>query len=366
MESIKKEGVKWTPSLINYVQTGECSTVSLRYKNYVPIDYIKAEILKPEIKLLLSISDLNFTQPFNIDSGELLEEVVNQKGKRPYKKKVKRIATFRGMKFIYYPETGRVFIAGSFHKYYYQGLDNSGQFHQSAFNCVLNDFYHRFAITSHQIHIEALEWGVNSRPPINSETMIQHCIDHRLRPFAWKIHNSKGKYKQAEYVEYSVKLYDKALHCGLEEEAVRVEVHCKRWDKYTQRRGIGRTLADLIESDFKGMRDMLLNAWKEVIFFDPFIEGNNPKVFKYRDPIHWDKRRVNKQYTTKKNDLDKLKRFNRELGQDIQVKMTEQIEYTLDQLNSQRFINPIQGYTWDSLTIPKHLDILCTHYSLSG
>lgn len=364
IDSTKKEGaVRPFPPLTNNRFTGESYTTPQRYKNYVPLDYIGAQIVDFEIQRILNHDELKFTLNYVDKEGEPFQPK-NVSGVDISRKQT---ATFKNFNFTYYIDSQRLMFYGSLHTFYNNGLYNHNDFDLNSFLSVLKQLELHFGILPHNLKIYCLEWGVNINPPIQTETILNHCIEHKRKKVNSQIKHSSAHFCSAEHDEYVLKLYDKALQNGLKD-ILRVERRQTDYNKYCKKHGIGRTLQDLVNSDFKGLRETLLNDWQNIIFFDPFIDRDS-KHFKYSSSLYWDnlKKRSRKTYNKHRN---KLKQINQLMGADIQNRIAEIIKDKLIHFNSTWLHSPalsIQGnhnpFNNQSLSI-SFIDypILTTHY----
>lgn len=301
-----------------------------KYENYVPIDYIKGEIINGDLKYILNDSKLNFGQPVNIDTGEIIREHTRA-GKV---KKESRKAVFKNFVFKYIPDTNRMYFTGSLHNFYNNGLHNYNDFGIKAFKRTLNNFCLLLRISADQIHITSLEWGVNIVPPIPSNKIIDACLYFGSSIMANSLRSKTANYKEVIKNEFIFKVYNKALQYGISNRYIlRIEHKQKDYNKYCRRFNIGQTMQDLINSGFIGFRSTLINNWNKILFYDPLL-SEHCKYIKYRDPLFWENLRSKKSgrqlIHRKKNHLNLL---NKSQGGNIQEKVSQLIETTLDHLN---------------------------------
>lgn len=350
--TIKKDGdaITRTP-LSNYCRTGESST-SLRYDNYVPLDYIRAELIDFDTSTLLRNQNLNFTEPINTDTGEV--ETQSDKDGKP--KLPKRTAkTNAGLIFLYYPHNGRTFMSGSLHKFWNNGEHNYNDFDYRAFLSVLRRLYTNYGVLPYQIKINQLEWGVNIIPPIPPNKILDHCLFHRWKPFESKYNSDNGKYIQAEHKDYYLlKFYNKSLHYSLPEgddEILRIERKQIAYNKHSKHNGIGQTMHDLVQSNFKGLKSTLIDNWNETLMYDPLLRTTDPDKYKLRDINTWREILENCSRTTRKKYADKLRKHNIDLGVNIQGIITELIKSKLTELNSLDFTFSALSYNSNSSTL---------------
>jgi len=331
----KREGaIRLHPSSTNNRVTGESSTnTNRRYKNYVPIDLMKAEIINFNNQQILNSELLNFAQLVNTDTSEIIVSY-RKNGKQ---KKECRKSTYKNLVFEYYTESNRLTIKGSLHVFYNNGNHNYNDFDSNAFADVLKQLETLFGILPKHLHITQLEWGVNISPTIETNLIIDHCLFYKWKPFEAPYDYNEGKYYQVEYKKrYRIKLYNKALHYKIDRNILRVERKQIAYWFYCKQHGIGQTLQDLIDSDFKGLKETLLSAWNDILFFDPFINERHEQIIKMRDPKFWTNTIFNNRQT-RKNYFDRLRKFNNEHGQNIHGQIFYLIEQKINSMNQRMF-----------------------------
>jgi len=331
----KREGaIRLHPSLTNNWFTGESfPNTNRRYKNYVPLDYIGAQIIDFLIHTILNHTELKFTMNYVTKDGEFFQPK-NSKGNPIARTET---AKFKNLSFTYFVDSGRLMLYGSLHTFYNNGSHNHNDFDSNAFAYVLKELESIFGLLPQHLKIYYLEWGVNIKPPTDTETILNHCIEHKRIKIVPQIKHESANFCTAEHDEYVLKLYDKGLQNGIKN-ILRIEHRQTDYNKYSKKHCIGRTLQNLINSDFKGMKETLLNDWQNVVFFDPKIDRNS-KEFKYASHLFWDnlKKRSGNTYNKHRN---KLKLINKRDGANTQNKIIELIKLKLNQMN------PIKYSTW--------------------
>lgn len=296
--------------------------------NYVPFDYIKAELINFDVNLLLNNENLKFASLIDESTGEIIKQFTRDgKEKQP-----KRIAVHKGLVFQYYLNSQKVFISGSLHAYSNHGDHNHNDFSLSAFLEVLKELETDFNILPNHVNITQLEWGVNINPPICPNQIINHSLFHKWQRFENRIDNKTGKYHQSVHTDYILKLYNKGLQFGTVNEILRFERKQLNYLKFSKSIGIGQTLQDLIDSDFKSLKSTLLTNWNEILFFDPLMHTESKNVFKYRDVLTWEYYSTKSRKTRNKH-FNKLREYNIQFGGDIQSKVSQIITDKLIELN---------------------------------
>lgn len=307
----------------------ECFPSNCHLKgNYVPLDYIKAEII--------GLNTQSFIQNLLLSFGELIDsdtaEVIKRYGKNGILKKPCRTAVYKNLIFKYYPNTNRLFISGSLHTFFNDGKHNHNDFDLSAFRGVVSTLYSLFGILPQNLFISQLEFGVNIIPPVEANLIIDHCICHIRVMFENRNDSVEGKFIQANHKNYyKIKIYNKGLQYGLGRNIIRVERKQTNWLKYCKQNNIGRTLQDLIDNDFIGLKKTLLLNWNEMLFFDPFLKLES--ALKYRDKLYWKPDAFNNRVTRKRH-FDRLRKMNVEIGKNIQGKISDLITNKIIELSS--------------------------------
>ncbi|MFM6943148.1 MAG: hypothetical protein ACKOW4_07575 [Aquirufa sp.] len=100
-----------------------------RYE-YIPIDFIKCQIIKLNPEFFLNNTNLDFRSLVNRDTGEF---------------KPKRVAFYKNIK-ITIADSGFIEFSGSIHKYLNDGIHNYNDFTYSDYKVALNRIYEDFKI----------------------------------------------------------------------------------------------------------------------------------------------------------------------------------------------------------------------------
>jgi hypothetical protein len=298
----------------------------------VPLDGFKAEI-KGDVKnhLINVDSGLVFAQRVDTRTGE----IVRRKSKTGQPKKDCLMAIERGLRFRYYPESHRMFLQGSFHKFFNEGYHNYDSYSSSKFLKTLKIFKQEFKIHPENIDLQSLEWGVNITPPAEVHKVVNSLVMHKWSPFESSVYESTSR--QSTHNEYAVKVYSKNGMNLLDRKKLRIEIKQLRWKKYCRKNGISSTLKDLLDSNFIGLNHTLKEAWQSILFFDPEIPTTNQEVTKYRDPKFWDRGNFSNRNQRIKM-FNELRKINSNLGGDLQGRI-------LSQIDNELITNSTQGYT---------------------
>jgi hypothetical protein len=277
----------------------------LQSNYYIPIDYIKCEVIGMNKNDFLNNSHLTFT-PKLVNSDELhFHYLIDQ-----------------NIKIKVY-ESDRIFMDGSLHKYANNGIHNHDDFTHKGFNHVLEMLNQRFGIKPENMKILCLEFGYNIKPPINANLIIDHLLKHKQKDVEILLSHDRARYKQFKHQSYIIKVYDKGKQYRCKESILRIEIKQTNWHEF---RYIGiNTLKDFIQHDKTIFIDRLLTKWNEILFYDPTIKGNTT-FLQYRDVNYWNELRATVSGKTYNKHVQRLKSLNATKGENIQIKISDLIQ----------------------------------------
>lgn len=271
-----------------------------------------------------------FYDGVNLETGEL--KTTNKNGQKitPCKK-----AHYKNLEFIIY-STNTVYISGSLHKFYNDGLHNYNTFDFNAFLSVLSDLKLNFDIEPENCIIKNLEIGLNIIPPIKTSLLLNYCFLHKTNLIVNSINNSEGNYKQCEHTQYIVKMYDKALQFKKKFPQINSEIF--RFElKFTKMERINKlgifTLDDIVKSGFKIFENELITEWNNVLFFDNTIQNKSKRLPNYKNPIYWSdlvKAKSKSNYYKQRNFL---KAFTLQNSNQIQLQITELMKLKINEIS---------------------------------
>ncbi len=325
------------------------------------IDYIKIQLKDYLVNNLLENPLLYFSQDINTNTGEI--RTINQKGKKytPY-----QIAYYNALTFKIY-DTGSVFVYGSLHKYFNNGLHNYNDFDINAIQYVLKDLKEKFNIIPKQCILKNIELGINIITPIEPNIILDSCLLHKTVLMLYKYHSDEGKYKQAEHSQYIVKIYNKTLHYkknGLNppKNILRFELKFNKME-YFNKIGIFN-LNDLLEYGLYNFKSRLLDEWNNILYFDNSIIIKEQIRDKYNNPNYWTDLINNGQrslYYKNKKELNTLIKNN---PNNINQKLTAIMNKKIDALNIKS--TQIDSLCIRSICVPtKEKVCLITGYNIS-
>lgn len=298
----KKEGCNdLHPSNFAY-NTTDKSGIGQIY-NYIPVDFIKCEIIGLNKRHFLENPSLEFTPKLNgpdeVHFSYLIDENIKLK--------------------VY--GSNRVFISGSLHKYANYGKHNHDDFTPDRFYEVLEKLNQRFGIKPKNMRILCLEYGYNITPPIDTDLIINHTLKHKQKDLEIELSNDRAKYRQFKHQDYIIKIYNKGKQYKQKKPIFRIEIKQTDWSVKYRKIGIN-TLEDFINHDKTIFVNDLLQKWNEVLFYDPTIK-DNPKYLHYRDVNYWNELRTTVSGKTYNKHVNRLRELNAAKGDNIQKTVSD-------------------------------------------
>lgn len=166
-----------------------------------------------------------------------------------------------------------IFVKGSLHVYFNNGKHNHNDFTIDNFIWVLNDLQQRFGIIPEKTAIRHLESGLNEEKlPYPVSKIIQNLMFQSGKGkgpviFKYEKQKTKSEFKTTERDEYTLKIYDKSMHYGLECNILRFEYKAHVGSSLTS---IGiHYLSDLLNPDIRAkLGQRLISLWDEVVLND--------------------------------------------------------------------------------------------------
>lgn len=270
------------------------------YTRYLPVDFIKCQVIGIPKEKILENKNLLFTP--------VLEDECVIKY---------RWAMLGNIQIRVYENAHQheIILSGSLHKFSNIDRKNYSDFTQNLFDKVIIELHQLLKIRPDNLRIIQLEYGVNIRPPLPSESIISHSFYHKRKGLSkdWMI----------EHCRYKIKIYNKAKYEGLEMELLRFEIRQTNWSEY-RKLGVV-TLQDFINYNKKLFFNNLIRRWCEVVFYDP-TNCLPDKWVKYRNFIFWKELyESGKSDTTIRKHEKKLKTLNKEFGQNLQLEIAKEI-----------------------------------------
>ena len=228
--------------------------------NTLGLNYLERDHL---IKLL------PFSAPAKVDAETGNVEIIKQKEGTV---KPELTAKYKNLLFEIY-RNGFICVKGSLHVYFNNGEHNHNDFTIDNFIWVLKDLQLRFGIIPAKTSIRHLEFGLNideliyPTPRIIQNLMFQAGKGKEPMIFKYEKQKTKSEFKTTERDEYTLKVYDKSLHYGLNSNILRFE--CKA-HVGSSLKSIGiHYLSDLLNPDIRvNLGQRLISLWDEVVLND--------------------------------------------------------------------------------------------------
>ena len=226
------------------------------------VDFIKVRLPASIQNALRKSEYLKFVGAFYSETGEVISG--------------KETAEYKGLKFIIY-RNGFILMQGSLHKYFNNGVHNYNDFKACHLLSVLQELQDKFSIDLSTATIQNIEFGINIKPPANTNLIIDRLLCHSTENFK-DVSIINGNYKQAVHQRYIVKVYNKGLHYNLPYELLRFEL------KFIK-------MIDLNKLGLLNLNDLTSIAWQKAILELLTKEWNN--VLLYDFTIHVDRLKNN-------------------------------------------------------------------------
>lgn len=239
------------------------------------IDFVKVITKQPITFLNNNLLDFNGT--FKQNGGEILN---------------KYEATYKSLKFQYFEQSEILLIKGSLHKYFNNGLHNYNDFDYKALSRVLIDIALKFNLCLNNCIIQNIEFGLNIRPPIKTNDLLDNLMIHKNEIFK-TISLNKGYLKQVIHSQYIIKAYNKAMQYKLKDEVFRFEIKAIKMQKI-------KVLDIKTLEDLKSKKvliaffEVLLNEWSNILMFEPQPINKDikpvlktKKHYQYQSPTYW-------------------------------------------------------------------------------
>lgn len=256
------------------------------------IDYIKTAIQNANVEYLTSHDFLDFNRVISETTGECQKYIV---------------AKHHFCKIKVY-DSGFIQFSGSIHKMWnaikgikaphYEKLTKQQKENYKGFNgnqfTIDNIFEIRnylqmlFGCKPNEMIIQNIEFGVNTSIHFNPNKYINGLLFHKGILFEEK-HNRS--FAQVGHQRYLLKIYNKSRQYGMLQNTLRVELKIRKMEEIKQ---IGiKTFADINTSTLNKAKDLLLNRFDEVVYYDNTINKKNlskrqkEEINSYSNPRYW-------------------------------------------------------------------------------
>lgn len=302
------------------------------------IDFVKIAVIGIEPQRWTQNPELSFERIINIQTGEIIKET----------------ATWNSLKFTI--KSNYMNLQGSLHKCFnhlvgitapnanISGSDkgfNGNKFNYMNLLYLLSILQDKFSINPYDSYLMNLEVGVNIQHKFKTEKVLNGLIMCRGNKF-----NRPESYslRSAQFSQFRIKVYNKALQYGLPNEVMRFELAFKKMETINQM-GIF-TLADLLNiSKLSKLGNLVCLRWSQILIIDPTIRSQELtpieriRLKEYRNQDWWTDQASNR--------LDRhKKRYHK-----IEAHHSEHLKSKISQLISQEFDNLIMCVRYDSSDI---------------
>lgn len=288
------------------------------------IDFVKIEINSRNIADALTNNQLlNFKNESDNETGEL----------------EKQRAKYQGLKFLIYPNTGKVVIEGSIHKYYNAGLHNHNDFSFAQIVSTITDISETFNFNPQVAYLHGLEFGVNIRLVQNPSTVLNMIVCYGNDGIN-KMNISDGRAEGiiSNQTNHIVKIYNKSLQYQQPENILRVE------DKIIRMRKIEHlsinTLHDLTDHNkVASLGNVLFQMFDLLIIHEPvridelskpdlklYEQAGNPRFWEGLNRFQRFKKRTRYESIIERYSIDRIK-------ETIKLKVVEKWEELLKKGN---------------------------------
>jgi hypothetical protein len=308
------------------------------------IDFIKFRINEAPTNILNNPL-LNFSVPVDIKTGEIKSIRYGY---------IKQTCEFQNMLFEYIQniesKTQYIDISGSLHKFY-QG-NNYTDFTLVELQKSILDISEILGTNPQNTRIRSIEFGVNITPKQLTNQVLDSIICFMGKPYKWDNFKGKGYLKRFSLSQFEIKIYNKGLHCLLNDNLMRFELNVNKMDYLLTKDVQTLSIADLLKTSIhQQLRDLLESALNNLYFIDYRIDlkqiSNSREkliIIEGSNPGFWNKYRESH---SAKGYQKKVKRF-KELNliyspSNLQTEIKELILAKWDQLNSTPILPSVEN-----------------------
>ena len=245
------------------------------------IDFVKLYIKNPDIRRIKDHPALEWFQKTSERTGEVKEYS----------------ASFNGLNFLI--KCNDYFqISGSVHKYFNSingnGFQNYNDFTFADLSLTIKDICQRFILNPQSCYLQNVEFGVNVSPGIPANEILKSVINHKGNPFTRLLNSNRKRFRECEYSQNIIKIYDKGLQYEQPANILRFEVKVVARE-YLKRKGVLiDTLADLLDRDkILRLGVILRGEFDELLIYDNTIQdedltpSQHIKLTRGQDPGYW-------------------------------------------------------------------------------
>lgn len=241
------------------------------------IDFVKISYQCPDNRFILNLINnplLDFECVVSEKTGEIKSNFLQ--------------AGYKNLKFFLYNKE-KLYIQGSLHKYFNDGVHNYNDFTFSNLKDILQDLTDKFHLIPELCILQNLETGLNIKLPFKPLLILDNLLQYKGKEFIKPLH---ADYYQCVRDRYLIKIYDKGTQYRVKENILRFEI---KYIKMYELNNAGIfNMQDLL--DFKNWELftlLLLERWQQVLFYDTSVRGKEltkiqqKNLHKYSNPYFW-------------------------------------------------------------------------------
>lgn len=241
------------------------------------IDFVKFEIKNPSLNYLLEHPLLDFKRPVEHKTGELTGKYYE--------------AEYQDLKFKIY-DSGRVFVSGSLHKYFNEGVHNYNLFTIDDLHETIKDITYKFAFQPKDTWITQMEVGLNLLVSMNPSEIVNSLFMYPYKPYI-RVTPDDGYIKKCRMSQVELKGYDKTKQCRLSYNVFRFEMKVFKMQFLDMRDIHARDLSQLTNiGQMRALADLLLMFWDETLInhkiYSPNLKDNRSKLDYLYDFRYWE------------------------------------------------------------------------------
>lgn len=254
-------------------------------------DYIDIQIIGIRPEEVLSIPELDFYSPVNLNTGELNSYNINRKRNSPIQPKIVK-RTKLGSLLLKVTNDKHINLEGSLHEYFHG--NNYSKFTYWEVVEALRRIENSIHCSSESFILHNLEFGLNIPLPFPVSLFLESLLFYKGQEPDRQSYEGRGNLRKFTFQQYEVKFYDKGKQYGLNSPLLRVEIKVVKMN-YLHEKGIYiRTLKDLLKSEYyHKLKELLLMAISGLMLYDNGIEEGNLSLSERRlykacnSPRYW-------------------------------------------------------------------------------
>jgi len=246
-------------------------------------------------------------------------------------------------------------LNGSLHRFHNHGLHNADNYCFSQLKQTINSLFDNFNINPDITPINGFEFGVNIKLSYNPNYLVQRIILHKSNTGS-----SKAYFKEFEYENYAIKIYNKSELTTVEpfhsDNILRIEVKVRKM-RYIKKQGVHcKVLSDFLDiSIMEQLEKILLNVVDECLIID-FTDNevnylsDKDKILhlKYINPVFWVNLHQNRRaYFREKERCTKF--IEQHSNSNLKIELKNLIHEKCIELRDYAITNNISE-SWDKIT----------------